>query len=806
MRGPEVGISSLGGECISVALLSLASLTLEISLTRVLSLVAWYHFAFMVVSIALFGYGAAGAVLSVFPGLRKDGRVLIVSSWICSIAVVLCLVFPVVFHFDPMLADTEPFHLVMIVLQYLSLGIPFFLSGICLASVISRHSERSSIVYFSDLTGAGLGCIAALLLLPLGGPKIPVFFAAVAAALASAIFSYVHGGRRLIFLGLATGLALLLVGGVVEYDPEISEYKAMSAVLRQPGAEREWSSWNEVSRVDVLNSSMIRYAPGMPFEKYYPIPEQLGLTVDGDNLEPITRFSGNLSDLSFMRTLPSSVPYQMSSRSRVLVIRSGAGFDVLKALVNGAERVSGTERNPGIVEVVGKEFERFSGDIYSREDVDLARRGVRSYLGEVEGNFDLMEISLKQDPVTSAVGMYSLSENYLFTTESFGEMFEHLSPEGVLTVTRWLSPPPRQGARVVSLMVDCLEREGVDRVGEHIACFRTYLTITAMIKKTPFTVAEIDDLRRICEERSFDLVYVPNITRSDVNRFNLFDRPYYFNAISKIVNDTERESFLSDYIFDLSPPTDDSPFFFDFLKLGRLGDIAGALGPAWNPFLEGGLLILAVSAQSLVASFLFIMGPIWLSSKLGHELEMEWRWISYFLCLGGGYMLVEVSFLQRLILFLGQPSHAMGVTLFCMLVFSGLGSLWSGRFRPSSRLVGLCVLGIVFMVLAHVFLFSFLIGNFMGLGIWMKSLVAVSILAPVAFLMGIPFPTGLRVLGKNSPDSVPLAYGSNSCASVVASAGAMVLAGWGGFSGVLLLAIVLYLIGFLSLKGVGKSG
>ena len=804
LRGIPKGLrhhdTVLSRECAAIAFLSLAALSLEISLTRILSLVEWYHFAFMVVSIALFGYGGAGAVLSLFPSLRRSPRVIPVSAGLCCISVVLSLVFAAVLRFDPIKANANPLHLVVILFQYLALGLPFLFTGICLASLITRHPNEANLIYFADLSGAGAGCIFALALLPLGGPQLVILGSALAASVACALFAHSEGFTRLGYMAAAGAAVLVLAtGAILNYDPKISQYKSLSAVMRNPDAEKLWSTWNSISRVDAVKSGLIRHAPGMAFDVPRWIPEQIGITVDGDNLEPITRFDGNFSALGFMGALPSAIPYEIRPRQRVLVIDSGGGFDVLAALRNGASEVVATEQNPSIVKAVREEFGNFSGNLYTRQDVEVHVSDARSYLASSEELFDLIEISLKQDPVTASVGLYSLSESYLFTTESFRELLHHLSEDGMLVVTRWLSPPPRQGARVAAIMVDALEEEGVEDPSLHLASFRTYLTLTTMMKRNRFWPNEISTLRAVCEDRRYDVVYLPGITAEEVNRFNIFDNPDYYRVFQKIVHPAAREEFFQGYFFDISAPKDEKPFYFDFLKWSRIWELRRILGPAWNPYLEGGLLVVAVLVQATIASAAFILTPVLLSSRAGQSVRRKGRWVVYFLCLGAAYMLIEVTFLQRFILFLGQPAYAMAAVLFAMLTFSGLGSLWSGRFQATARVIGLSVLGVMCLIGLQSIFMGPVIRAFLGSHIWVKFGISLALIAPLAFLMGIPFPMGLRILGRKNSDVIPLAYCANGCSSVIGSAGTIVLAGWLGFSNVLLAGALVYMVSYLSL-------
>lgn len=799
IRGSSGG-RSFRKELVAIAVLSAGALSSEIALTRILSLVQWYHFAFMVVSIALFGYAVGGSVLYLTPSLVKSRKVVPAACAGACLSTIFSVFFAVALRFDPIRANARPLHAWVIILQYLALGLPFFFTGICLACVVTRNPSRANLVYFADLVGAGVGCVFALAVMPFGGPHLAILGSAAFSGLACGLFSRSEGfiaQSRLAFAG-ALGLGLLMLGQP-GFNPTISEYKALSCALRYPDASLVWSDWNSVSRVDAVSSRLIHYAPGMAFDSAERVPEQIGLTVDGDNLEPVTSFDGNLSNLGFLETLPSRVPYAIAPRGKVLVVDSGGGLDVLSALWNGASEIVALERNPSIVKAVRTKFAAFSGFLYSRSEVQVHVVDPRCYLASSKEVFDLVEISLKQDPVTASVGLYSLSESYLFTVESFRELLRHLSPDGVLVVTRWLSPPPRQSPRIASIMVAALEAEGVSDPSVHLASFRTYLTVTTMVKRTPYADEELARIREICEERRYDLVYLPGLSAGETNRFNKFQAEEYYEAFRRIVDPQERDKFYRAYLFDLTPPTDERPFFFDFMKWTRLLELRRTLGKLWNPFLEGGLLVVAVLMQACIASVLLVGLPVAVASRKRERPTGIWRWVAYFMLLGAGYMLVEVTYLQKFILFLGQPAYAMSAVLFSMLVFSGLGSVWSRRWQPAPRAIFAAVTAVSLLVLAEAFCLGSVFRTLLGWHVWARFGIAVGLMAPPAFAMGIPFPTGLRMLGKRQPAAVPLAYCANGCSSVVGSAGTIVLASLVGFSNVLVIGAVVYLAAYVVL-------
>jgi len=790
----------------AIGLLSLSALSIEITLTTLLSVVEWYHFAFMVVSIALFGYAAAGVLLSLRPSLRERSVTPSVSAAMAGVSYVASIYLLPFLRFDPILASVKPIHAWVILAQYVVIGLPFFWTGMCIATLLTRSPDRANSLYFGDLTGAAMGCLLALVMIPLGGPRLPIV-----AAVSSALFSCFlllprakSSRRRYLAFGVLAA-CLLTASMMVDVDLHVSPYKSLSLILRQPGSERIWTDWSSLSRIDAVKSSMIRFAPGLPFDQPAMIPEQIGLTVDGDDLDPITRFDADFSALSFMNRLPLAVPYEIQHREKVLVIDGGGGFDVLAGLVLGASEIFVTEKNPGMVKAVKKVFADFSGNLYSHPSVKIRVTDARSFLSRSGHKFDLIDLSLKKSQAAVSTGFYSLSENYLLTVEAFRGLISHLSDSGFLIATRWLAPPPREIPRILCVAVTALEKDGVEDSWRNIACFRSYMTVTLMVKRSPLEDWEIERLKQICKQRRFDLVYYPGISRNETNRFNLLDRPRYYEIFTEILDRSRRDRFLRLYPFDLNPPTDEKPFFFDFMKWSRIGDLKESLGPRWNPYLQGGLLLLAILLQSTILSVVALGVPIGLLRR-EREGYIGMRYLAYFLLLGAAFMLVEVSFLQKFILLVGSPPRAMAASLFGMLTFSGMGSLYGRRLSPHRKTLLAVFVSIVAVLAAEGVILRSVSGLVLRAGDAWRFFLAVLMVAPAGFVMGLPFPMGIRILGLERRSSIPLAYAANGSASVIGSAGSLLVGSMIGFSNVFILSGVAYAIAGLLVRSFTEEG
>jgi SAM-dependent methyltransferase len=316
-------------------------------------------------------------------------------------------------------------------------------------------------------------------------------------------------------------------------DLRLSPYKSLSVALRFPGARLLETHWNAFSRVDVLESPAARTAPGLSLEYLNPLPEQLGLAVDGDQLNAITRLRGEpagAGELKFLDFLPSSFPYRNLPPQRVLILEPRGGLEVLNALYHGAGEVIAAETNPMIVELMKTPYREFSGGIYDRPEVRAVVEDGRSYLRRSSASFDLIVLPLTESLGASATGFSGLREDYRLTTEAFQEYWRALQPGGFLSLHLYLLPPPRGELRLASTVRRALELEG-KHPADHLMAFRTWGTFSLLVKKDSVGAREIENLKDFCRQMRFDLVYYPGISPGEVNLYNRFPRPIYFEGL-----------------------------------------------------------------------------------------------------------------------------------------------------------------------------------------------------------------------------------------------------------------------------------
>jgi SAM-dependent methyltransferase len=797
IRNPQSKIPLLGG----IFLTSAATLTLEICIVRLLSVSQGHHFAFLVVSTALLGAGASGSFLSVVPSLLKRDPLTLLKkgSGLFSVSALLAYLAANQIPFDPARMAFDRWQVFYLVLVYLVFSCPFFFSGLVISSALTLWSPLAGRLYFSDLAGASLGCLLVLGLFRIFGGPGALLFACLMGGAASAVFGEMKGKRGLLPWFWTTFLAVLLFWQPSWVDLRLSPYKGLEAALQFPGARLLETRWSALSRVDVLESPAARTAPGLSLEYLGPLPEQLGITIDGDRLSAITRVQGEPAGapgLKFFDFLPSSFPYRAHDPRRVLILDPGGGLEVLNALYHGVPEIVAAEANPAVVDLLTARYGDFSGRIYTRRGVEVAAEEGRSYLRRGPRPFDLILLPLSDSLGASATGVSGLTEDHRLTAEAFGEYLRALNPGGFLCFSLYLLPPPRGELRLVSTVRRALERDG-KRPGDHLLAFRTWGTFSVLVKRDPLGPRETEALKDFCRRMKFDLVYYPGITAEEANRYNRFSRPVYFEGVGAIL--TEGEGFYTRYPFDLSPPTDDRPFFHSFFRWKTCQEIYRLAGGKWQILLEGGFLLPAVFALALLLSLLFILLPLLLRRKGEKERAAGAHpaLLIYFFALGLGFMFVEISLIEKFILFLGHPLYSVSLVLFSLLVSAGAGSRFSLRLKISTfrGLRGLLLVAGGLVVLSAA-LYPQTLPLFQGSPPAVRWALTAALILPVGFFLGMPFPVGIRMAGLKNPLWIPWGWCANGCASVCGAVLPVLIAQAWGFQIVFFLAALCYAAAF----------
>jgi hypothetical protein len=784
----------LGVFCISAA-----ALLLEIALTRLYSVILWHHFAFMVVSMALLGYGAGGSLL-MGPLRRLQGdRAL---PWT---ALGFAVSIPIAFALGTLL-PVEPVRLAWDAAQplwlfglFLLLAVPFFFAGLSLSLIMREQAERAGRIYMADLAGAAIGCLLPFALFSFGG-TVPLTAAGLLGLLGGACFALRSQRRTALALLGGCGLLLIAIPGA---DVPLSPYKTLTGLLQAPGAELLETRWDASARADIVRSLQVHVAPGLSLQHLEPLPPQLGLTIDGERLTAMTRIEHPGRDLAFTRWLPAAIPYILHPSAKAFVVEPGGGLEILTAWGNGARKITAVFPSPLLPDLLRESYREASGRLLDQPHVTILTGEPRPALRQARDRYGVIHLTLLEAQAVGASVPYGLSEEYRWTMEAFKEYLDHLEADGWLAVTHYLQPPPRIAPRLMSLMIAALEQRGIAHPEKHLAAIRSWGTMTLLLKATPITPREIALLRAFAESRRFDLVVYPGISGAETNRFNRFADPVYERLLAGILRPDQRQHIIDRYPFDLRPPTDDNPFFFHFLRRDRLGEVYDLAEGKWQIFLEGGYLVVILFLLAFLFSLLLILLPLAFSRKdPAPPHPARGVALLYFLAIGLGFMLLEISLLQQGIGFLDRPATAVAVTLFSLLLSAGIGSRFSERIKRIHLLLP-AIMGIAILAVSSIWLLPPLLDVFLAAPLAARSAVLAVALLPLGLLLGMPFPTGVRLLA-GPRGVVPWAWAVNGCASVLGAVLAVLLAVEIGFSGVRFVSGGCYLIALGSLIALAR--
>lgn len=764
-------------------LVTLATIAYQILLTRIFSVTIWYHFAFLAISISMLGMTVGAIAVYLMPetfSVEKVHRQLARSAFAFGLSIMASLLIHLSF---PVSTDGSPASIASLVFTCVIIAVPFTASGICVALVLTSFARQVSSLYAVDLVGASIGCIVLIGLLGITDGPTAVFAVAFFALLGALCFAGSVESRALRgSIGIAVvATGLFVVGHTILVHRQQAIVRVVWAVSPrgpEPVPRPLHEEWNTHARIRVFGDTELRKRPfgwsmSPTLDRKWKTNE-LFLEIDSGALTVLTRFDGDLGKLGYLRYDITNLAHSLRSDADVLVVGAGGGRDILSALVFDQASVLGLEVNSSILDVTHRRFGDFTGHLDAHPKTRFEHDEARSFIARSKDHFDILQISLIDSWAATAAGAFVLTENSLYTVEAWKSFLEHLKPGGILTVTRYyFEKHPGAAYRMTSLAVAALEEMGVQSPRDHIALVRlppnnrSAPTMgTILVSRDPFSAEDMAKLDRVVTDLRFRLVLTPEFALDEV-----------FEGIAA---GGDLDDLYASLPLDVSPSTDDRPFFFHML---RLRDV-------FNPALRGdqgianfniqaviilGVLLLTVT----VLTALFIVVPLVLRSRISSVREVA-PWFLVFAGIGAGFMMIEISQMERLVVFLGHPIYALSVVLFTLLLSSGLGSFATQRIADEELAKAIPIrLGILLAALA---LFGFLTpaitASLGSASNPVRIAASIGVLAPIGFMMGMPFPMGIRAAASrpSTEDLTPWLWGMNGATSVLASVLAIVVA------------------------------
>jgi SAM-dependent methyltransferase len=755
---------------VGIGVIALSAIAYQILLTRIFSVMLYYHFAFVGISLAMLGLTIGAQHVYLHKDKFSSARMEM--EWVKAAIgfAVSIVVLTVAFLYAPLASHSAAIFVYVFV-------VPFAYSGICVTLILTKSDAPIGRLYAADLAGASLGCIGIVAILFFLDPVTIIFGLAFLIAAAAWLMARLSGQLLDVSRNLTVALLVLftLHGGLyLANEPHFRVVWAKGTNLEKALFER----WNTFSLVRVTPWSNIPFAWGFAHKHTGPGPEQLFLVIDSQAGTVITKFDGkNLEALSYLADDVINVGYDLRPADDAAIIGVGGGRDILSALYFGTKHIVGIELNPSIFEVLTKQFADFSGHLDRRPEVSLVNAEARSWINQSNRSFDIIQISLIDTWAATAAGGLSLSENKLYTVDAWKDFLDHLKPDGILSVSRWFDPTKHRGEfyRLLSIAAEALKQRGISDadIKQHVLVFGVYdhssqnPTVgiaTIVVTPSALTAAELANAHKMAEEHGFSLMVAPDENWDDISR--------------TIISGKADAKFYGSLPLDLSAPTDDRPFFFQMVRMkdmilngGKDTDDISLTG-------ENNLavrLVFFLLIMTLISTFYFTFVPMLDTWKDLKDKRGVVPFLLYFGAIGLGFMLIEISQMQRLMIFLGHPVYGLTVVLFTLLLFGGIGSAALGHLIKKTGFprwlvpAGLCaVLGIIGAAT------PFLTEQFKIYSTVLRVLVSIALLAPAGFFMGMMFPLGMSV-SSHYRDLQPWFWSINGATSVFGSVLAVVI-------------------------------
>jgi predicted membrane-bound spermidine synthase len=782
---------------VGLFLIAMATLMYEVLLTRIFSVTTWYHFAFLSISVTLFGLAAGGIAVYLKPKYfteEKTNEHLALSSLVFAGLSALAML--VHLHAPYLLGDAPAGTVITVSLMA---TLPFTIaaftaSGIAISLALTRFPKQVNYLYAADLLGAGLGCLAVVFTLRFVDGITDVFLISTLASIAALCFAQGGAARKIVTAGIAAsalfGLAAAAQGwSYREQHPIIAVHWTKG--LRE--ADNLYQLWNSFSRVRVFGDP----ETPAPADAYGLSPKVvdtaqakfLYLDIDGGAATPILKFDGEVSKVNHLFYEISNVAHHLRKNADVAVIGAGGGKDVLSALVFNQNHVTAIDINENIFKAVHGKYGEYSGNLKQHPKISLVNDEARSFITRTDQKFDIIQISMIDTWAATASGAYSLSENGLYTTDAFKILLNRLKPNGILTVSRWYAKGiPSEFYRLTALAAESLKQLGVKNPGMHIMAFRNMpakkLMIpdgigTLLVSKEPFSAEDFKNAQKLAADMQFELVYAGTTTGGSGRTGNGTAGAGAASKdenMARLASGQDPETAAPGVPFNLTPPTDDSPFFFQAISLKHLTNPQAFVYNMNVTNILAGLMLLFAGLATLVITMYCLRIP-YLQTKDKSSVTRAAPLFAFFFAIGAGFMFIEISQIERLTIFLGHPVYGLSVVLFALLFSTGIGSFlseyWLVRQKLDPRAAPAAII-VVLLLYAALSGAALEAANTQAVAV--RIATATGLLFPIGVALGSAFPVGIKTAMRINPALAPWLWGINGASSVWTSVLAIIVA------------------------------
>lgn len=777
---------------VAIGLISAAIIAFQLILMQILSYVQWYHFAYMIISIALLGFGAAGTFLTIFQQkLEKNYYTLFPFLLIVTailIPVVVGIANSEAVRFDSLLIFQDSRHIGKLILTYFIFFLPFLTGALAIGMSFSKFADQIGKIYFSNLIGSGIGGIIAIFFMQWIIPEQQSFAVAIL-AFVGGIVSLPKNKKKLIRIIVPLSTLILII--LFFYPPRLtpSEYKDISKTMLLPDAKVEYQKSTPHGFVEIVSSPILRYAPGVSLAYRDSFPIRKVVFNNGNWMGCLLPQPLEANETNILDYTPQALPYHIDNIKNALIINAGTGENVLLALSHQVARITTNETNPEIFNILRQSFEGFY-------QVQPYQTMPRTLLTPDTNKYDLIELPIVGSFFGNS-GLNAVEPRYELTIEALREMWNKLSEKGMISLSCWMDYPVRNAYRLLATISLLLDENDIAHPPHHVVAIRSWCAITFLVKKSPFKRDEINKVRLFCENRMFDPLVLPEKQEIERDKYNILQDTTFFTHIDQLLSH-EKETLIRQYPYRIHPTTDDRPFFFQFVRFKQIPQLISSIREKNFPFLDiGYVLIILTFVQIVFIAAIFILLP--LSFRPWKSRNKKWV-LMYFSGLGLAYMFLEMVFIQHFTFYFGEPTYAASATLGILLFTSGLGSYYSGKFQNNKKMRLAIPLVIAAILVLYAFVLSPILTATIGIALPLKITIAVVLLGTLGFFLGMPFPIGIDYLSGKNTDDIPWAWALNGYFSVISTVLATIISVELGY--LLLLSMAAFIYALVSISNV----
>lgn len=777
---------------VAIGLISAAIIAFQLILMQILSYVQWYHFAYMIISIALLGFGAAGTFLTIFQQkLEKNYYTLFPFLLIVTailIPVVVGIANSEAVRFDSLLIFQDSRHIGKLILTYFIFFLPFLTGALAIGMSFSKFADQIGKIYFSNLIGSGIGGIIAIFFMQWIIPEQQSFAVAIL-AFVGGIVSLPKNKKKLIRIIVPLSTLILII--LFFYPPRLtpSEYKDISKTMLLPDAKVEYQKSTPHGFVEIVSSPILRYAPGVSLAYRDSFPVRKVVFNNGNWMGCLLPQPLEANETNILDYTPQALPYHIDNIKNALIINAGTGENVLLALSHQVARITTNETNPEIFNILRQSFEGFY-------QVQPYQTMPRTLLTPDTNKYDLIELPIIGSFFGNS-GLNAVEPRYELTIEALREMWSKLSEKGMISLSCWMDYPVRNAYRLLATISLLLDENDIAHPPHHVVAIRSWCAITFLVKKSPFKRDEINKVRLFCENRMFDPLVLPEKQEIERDKYNILQDTTFFTHVDQLLSH-EKETLIRQYPYRIHPTTDDRPFFFQFVRFKQIPQLISSIREKNFPFLDiGYVLIILTFVQIVLIAAIFILLP--LSFRPWKSRNKKWV-LMYFSGLGLAYMFLEMVFIQHFTFYFGEPTYAASATLGILLFTSGLGSYYSGKSQNNKKMRLAIPLVIAAILVLYAFVLSPILTATIGIALPLKIMIAVVLLGTLGFFLGMPFPIGIDYLSGKNTDDIPWAWALNGYFSVISTVLATIISVELGY--LLLLSMAAFIYALVSISNV----